>query len=150
MKGKLAGLVVGVGAGFVLSWARLSDPGVIRDMLLLNSPHVFLVMGTAMAVAAAGVRVLRAAGARAFITREAIGWSVDRPRVRHMGGAALFGIGWAAAGTCPGPLAAMVGEGRLGGLAVAVGVFAGVTLQRLWTRQRVTDGHVRAAVQSAV
>ena len=139
MKAKLAGLVVGVGAGFVLSWARLSDPGVIRSMLLLQSPHVFLVMGSAMTVAAVGVRVLRTIGFRAFITQETIGWSVDRPRGRHVGGSALFAVGWAVAGTCPGALAAMIGEGRLGGLAVAVGVFAGVTLQRTWAHRRATD-----------
>src|SRR5216684_3768568 len=67
----LTGLVIGVAAGFVVSWARLSDPAVIRDMLLLRDPHVFLVMGSAVAVAAAGVRVLRTARVRAFVTSAA-------------------------------------------------------------------------------
>lgn len=88
MKPRLGGLIVGVAAGFVLSWARLSDPAVIRDMLLLRDPHV------------------------------------------------LFALGWAVAGTCPGPVAAMVGEGRLGGLAVIGGLFAGVRLQSVWARRR--------------
>ncbi len=139
MKASLAGLTVGVGAGFVMSWARLSDPAVIRDMLLLRDPHVFLVMGSAVAVAAAGVRVLRTARVRAFVTGEPIGWSVEGPRARHIGGSVLFAAGWSVAGTCPGPVAAMVGEGRLGGLAVVAGLIAGVTLQRSRARRRTVD-----------
>ena len=49
MNARLAGLIIGVGAGFVISWARLSDPAVIHDMLLLRDPHVFLVMGKEVA-----------------------------------------------------------------------------------------------------
>ena len=38
MSARLAGLMIDVGAGFVISWARLSDPAVIRDMLMLRDP----------------------------------------------------------------------------------------------------------------
>jgi hypothetical protein len=61
MTAKLAGLPAGVIFGFVLSWARLTDPAVIRNMLLLREAHVFLIMGSAIAVAAVGVRLLRVA-----------------------------------------------------------------------------------------
>lgn len=144
MTSKLIGLAVGVVAGFVVSWARLSDPAVIRAMLLLQDPHVFLVMGSAVIVAAIGVRVLKATGMRAVVTGEAIGWTVECPRARHVGGSALFGIGWSVAGTCPGPVAAMVGEGRLGGLAVMTGLIAGIALQRAWI------GRVRARADVTV
>jgi len=136
MKAKLAGLILGVGAGFVVSWARLSDPAIIREMLLLRSPHVFLVMGSAVAVAAIGVRLLRAAGVRAFVTGDPIAWSVEPPRAHHVAGSAVFAIGWCVAGTCPGPVAAMIGEGRLWGLVVAGGLIAGITLQRAWALRR--------------
>jgi uncharacterized membrane protein YedE/YeeE len=56
---KLSGLIVGLGFGFVISWARLTDPTVIRDMLLLRDPHVFLIMGSAVLIAGAGVRLAR-------------------------------------------------------------------------------------------
>ena len=132
MTSRLVGLAVGAGAGFVVSWARLSDPAVIRAMLLLRDPHVFLVMGSAVIVAAVGVRLVKATGMRAVVTDEPIGWKVERPQARHVGGSALFGIGWSVAGTCPGPVAAMVGEGRLGGLAVMAGLITGIALQRAW------------------
>jgi uncharacterized membrane protein YedE/YeeE len=125
-------LVVGIGAGFVVAWARLSDPSVIRDMLLLRDPHVFLVMGSAVMVAAIGQRFLRALRLRAVITGEPIAWSVERPQGKHIAGSLLFGVGWSVAGTCPGPVAAMLGQGHLDVLPVVAGLLAGVALQHRW------------------
>ncbi len=130
MSAKLAGLLFGAAIGFVFAWARLSDPAVIRAMLLLREADVYLLMGSAIAVAFVGSRLLRRAGMRALFTGEPVGWSVERPAWRHVTGSLLFGAGWAIAGTCPGPVAVMIGEGRLGGLFVAAGLLAGVALQR--------------------
>lgn len=137
MRTKLVGLLVGVGVGFVLAWARLTDPDVIRRMLLLREADVFLLMGSAVFVAGIGARVLRSIGARAIVTREAISWSTDRVGRRHVVGSVLFGAGWSVAGTCPGPVAAMIGEGRFAGLAVALGIVVGVTAQGAAARTRL-------------
>lgn len=96
----------------MLAWARLTDPDVIHRMLLLQEMDVFLLMGCAVLFAGTGVRVLRWIGARSLVTREAISWSTDRVAVRHIVGSVLFGAGWSVAGTCPGPAAAMIGEGQ--------------------------------------
>ena len=145
MKTKAVGLVGGVVFGFTLAWAHLTDPHVIRDMLLLKEPHVFLIMGSAVAIAAVGVRVMKATGALCVLTGEPVGWSVEQPRTRHVAGSILFGIGWTVAGTCPGPVAAMIGEGRLVGVPVAVGLLAGVTLQRMLAAKKNVDAHMPAA-----
>lgn len=131
MKTKAIGLAGGVVFGFTLAWAHLTDPHVIRDMLLLKEPHVFLIMGSAVAIAAIGVRVLKLSNARCIVTGEPVDWTVEQPRTRHVAGSILFGIGWTVAGTCPGPVAAMIGEGRLAGVPVAVGLLAGVAVQRM-------------------
>jgi uncharacterized protein len=143
---RMVGLVGGAVFGFTLAWARLTDPRVIRDMLLLKEPHVFLIMGSAVAIAALGVRALKATGARALVSGEPVGWMVERPRPRHVAGSALFAVGWTLAGTCPGPVAAMVGEGRLVGLPVAVGLLAGVLLQRAIARGTTVDTNAAAPV----
>ena len=114
----------------MLSWAQLTDPAVIGSMLLLREAHVFLVMGTAMAVAAVGCRLLRTAGARALVSGETIRWAATRAEPRHVVGSVLFGAGWSVAGTCPGPVAAMIGQGRLSGVAVGAGILIGVSLQQ--------------------
>jgi uncharacterized membrane protein YedE/YeeE len=143
MRAKLIGLLFGVSIGFVFAWAWLSDPAVIRDMLLLREPDVFILMGSAIIVAAIGTRLLRSFGARAVATDEPVAWTAERPEQRHVVGSVLFGAGWAVAGTCPGPVAVMVGEGRLGGIVVAIGLAAGVLLQGTVKRRRQAgaEGH---------
>lgn len=144
---KLIGLAIGVGIGFVFAWAGLSDPAVIRDMLLLRDPHVFLLMGSTVVVAAVGARLLRANNFRALATGEAVAWSIEKPQTRHVFGSALFGAGWSLAATCPGPVAVMIGQGRLSGLFAAAGIVIGVTLQAMWQRASTAQKQVRAELQ---
>ena len=133
MTTKLIALGCGVIFGFVLAWSHVTDPAVIRRMLLLGEPDVFLLMGSAIVIAGLGVRLLR--GSRALMTRESIGWTLAPPAARHVWGSAIFGAGWSVAATCPGPVAAMIGEGRFGGLFVAMGLFAGIALQGAISRK---------------
>ena len=144
MSTRLFGLVIGAGIGFVFAWAGLSDPAVIRDMLLLREAHVFLLMGSTIVIAAIGVRLLRASGASSWATGEPVSWSTDKPQLRHVVGSVIFGIGWSLAATCPGPVAVMIGEGRLSGLLVAAGILAGVILQGAWQRANAGQKQVRA------
>jgi uncharacterized membrane protein YedE/YeeE len=131
---RLTALICGAAFGFVLSWSRLTDPDVIASMLLLREMHVFLIMGSAVFTAAVGVRLL--AQSRAFITGEVIAWTTRRVERRHIIGSMLFGAGWSVARTCPGPVAAMIGEGRVLGFVVAAGILAGVALQPYVVRRR--------------
>jgi uncharacterized membrane protein YedE/YeeE len=125
MKTAAAGVGLGLGFGFLLSWAQVTDPQVIEAMLLLQSPEVFLLMGSAIAVSSLGAWTLRLRGARAVLTGEAIAWELTRPSLRHLAGSALFGLAWGVAKSCPGPIAAMAGQGQLTALALGVGVLAG-------------------------
>jgi len=125
---KAAAALFGIVFGAVLAWARLTDPDVIRRMLLLREVDVFLLMGSAMAVAFVGVRLLRLGKATSLIGREPITWSHTRPTRDHVRGSVAFGLGWSIACTCPGPLAAQLGLGNLAALATIVGLFCGVAL----------------------
>jgi uncharacterized protein len=127
-------LIFGTAFGFLLSWARLTDPDVIGNMLLLRDMHVFLIMGSAIFTAAVGLRVLRLARSRALVTGDVIAWTGAPVERRHVVGSVLFGVGWSVARTCPGPVAAMIGEGRLLGIVVAAGILAGVGLQQYVAR----------------
>ena len=144
MKVNITGLLGGIVFGFLVSWARVSDPLVIRNMLLLREAHVFLIMGSAIVVAAVGLHLLRFAGIHAVVTGEPIAWSRQRPERRHVFGSVLFGAGWSVAGTCPAPVAVMIGEGKVAGLAVAAGLLAGVALQRT-IASRITVARQAAA-----
>jgi uncharacterized protein len=127
MKLRLAALVLGVVSGFTVSWARMTDPPTFHAMLSLDSPRIYLLMGSAVGVAFVGARLLR--GRRALLTGEPINWAGARPMRGHILGSVLFGIGWGISEACPGPTAAALGGGRVLALAVAAGILVGVKLQ---------------------
>jgi uncharacterized membrane protein YedE/YeeE len=139
MKLRLAALTLGGVSGFILSWARMTDPRTFHTMLSLDSPRIYLLMGSAVAVAFVGARVLR--GRRALLTGETINWAPARPTRSHVVGSVLFGIGWGISEACPGPTAAALGAGRVLALAVAAGILVGVKLQPVLARaaERATE-----------
>jgi uncharacterized membrane protein YedE/YeeE len=75
--------------------------------------------------------------AKTWIDGIRVQWTTTPIQRRHLVGSALFGIGWAVAGTCPGPAAAQIGQGHLAGLFTSAGIFVGVALQG-WLSQRRT------------
>jgi uncharacterized membrane protein YedE/YeeE len=125
---RLVSLGFGVAFGFLLSWAQLTSPDVIREALLLEDSYMYLLMASAVAVGFAGTRLLRRFGAHALVTGERVSWSVQRPERRHVVGSVIFGFGWALSDACPGPIAAQLGQGFGWSLFTAAGVVAGVLI----------------------
>ena len=125
---RLAGFGVGVVFGVMLSWTGMASPEVIRDALLFQDSYLYLMFASALATAFVGTRVLRARRVRALLTGDTVSWSVDRPQPRHIWGSLLFGIGWAIAGACPGPIATQLGQGVAWSLFTLTGMFVGVAI----------------------
>jgi uncharacterized membrane protein YedE/YeeE len=144
MRVRLAATLFGVAFGFLISWGQFSDPDRIRDMLLLNDLYLYAMMFSAIAVAFAGTALLRRRRARAVLTGEPISVERTRPERRHIVGAAIFGVGWAIADSCPAPIAAQLTQGVLWSLFTIAGIFIGVELY-LRRRERVAAEELRSA-----
>jgi uncharacterized membrane protein YedE/YeeE len=142
-----AAALLGVAFGFVLSWSQITDPDVVRRMLLLEDEYLFLLMGSATAVAFIGVRLLRRLHMHALVTHEPVGWTTTRPARHHLIGSILFGVGWGLSNSCPGPIAAQLGLGMFWSLFTIGGIVIGVRLHA----RRQADKRVRsiAAASSA-
>jgi uncharacterized protein len=111
--------------GFVLAWTQMTDPDVIREMLLLEDAYLFLVMVSAIGTAFVGVRAVRRLRVRAG---RPIAWAVARPERRHVEGSLVFGAGWGLSSSCPGPIAAQLGQGMAWSAATIAGVVIGILL----------------------
>ena len=142
-------LLVGAAFGFLIAAARLNDYDVIHDMLLLREPDVFLLMASAVAVAAPTLWLLERRG-----WRTPLGGRLKVQRLpverRHILGSVIFGAGWAIGGACPVPAIAMVANGTALGVIVVAGMFLGIALRDrvergLHLRRRASTGGVTAA-----
>jgi uncharacterized membrane protein YedE/YeeE len=127
-RGAGVALAFGVAFGFLLSWGTLTDPATIERMLRLQEAYVFLMMGAAVAVAWVGVRLLLHGGRRALLTGEPVRVTTDAVQRRHIVGSVVFGLGWAVADACPGPVLAQLGQGLGYAVCTAAGVTGGVLL----------------------
>ena len=125
---RLSALVVGFVFGLSLSWSGMTDPDVLRDGLLFRDSYLFLFFISALLTAFVGLRVLKVLQARALLTGEPVSWTRVAPERRHVVGSLLFGVGWAVADACPGPVAAQLGQGVFWSVATALGLVFGVWL----------------------
>ena len=108
-----AGFVFGIG----LALSQMVDPAKVIGFLDVAGtwdPSLAFVMGTALCVAAAGVRLERivktSTASAAIASSKPCG--ID---ARLILGACVFGLGWGLAGFCPGPaIAALItGSGKV-------------------------------------
>lgn len=131
------GGLFGAGFGFVLAAAQLNEYDTIHKTLRFAEWDVFLLMGLAIGVSLPLLWVLERRGTTTVFGGRL---SLSRSRIErhHIVGGALFGTGWALAGTCPAPALAMISSGAMYGTIAVTGLFIG-----LWLRDRQVE---RAAV----
>jgi hypothetical protein len=118
-------LAFGTAFGFALSRSGATDYGFIQEMFLFESFQLYGIIGSAVAIAAPALFLLRRYGKTA--TGEPLEW---KPKPFHRGtiaGGLLFGVGWSITGMCPGPILVNLGEGKLYAIAVLLGMLAGVS-----------------------
>jgi hypothetical protein len=119
-------VLFGTAFGWVLSRSGAADYNFVQGMFLLENFQLYGIIGTAVAVTAPGLWLLKRAG------RTASGQPLRvTPKPRHPGnviGGVLFGIGWSITGMCPGPILVNIGEGKLYALGALAGVLVGVSL----------------------
>jgi hypothetical protein len=122
----LVHVVFGLAFGWVLSRSGAADYNYIQGMFLFTEFQLWGIIGTAVAVTAPGLWLLKRRGRTAFGEPLQV-----KPKPRHGGnvlGGALFGIGWSITGMCPGPILVNVGEGKLYALGALAGALAGAAL----------------------
>lgn len=103
-------LFVGILFGILLIKAEVVSWYRIQEMFRFQSFHMYGVIGSAVAVGALSVWLLKK-----FSVKSASGEIIQIPQRKfHKGtvvGGLLFGFGWALTGACPGPLFALIGNG---------------------------------------
>ena len=149
MKLNLIGLLFGVAFGGVLAASNLQEYDTIHAMLRLDEFDVFWFMASAIAVSAPLLWLLERRRMQTPFGGQ-LTLSRSKPEKHHILGGALFGVGWAIAGTCPAPALVMVSSGAMLGLVAIAGIFLGLHLRERQQHgaQHVGDGEHRELVSS--
>jgi uncharacterized protein len=116
----IAGLLFGIllVKAEVISWYR------IQEMFRLQSFHMYGVIGSAVAVGALSVWLIKKFNIKT-IYGEPIEFHPKKFNKGNVVGGLLFGFGWAMTGACPGPLFAQIGTGAFVIIATLLSAIAG-------------------------
>ena len=114
-------LAIGIYLGIVFTKAEVISWFRIQEMFRFQSFHMYGIIGSAIAVAAAGLWLIRSRGLHTIggdpVAAQRERWS--GLGVQYWAGGTIFGLGWGLTGACPGPMFALVGTG-LGVMLIAI------------------------------
>ena len=106
-------LLVGIFFGVILIKSEVACWFRIQEMFRFQSFHMYGIIGSAIAVSALSILLLKKLGWKSLS-----GDPIQIPpkemkpgAVRYWLGGTIFGMGWALTGACPGPIYALIGSG---------------------------------------
>lgn len=117
----LIGLVLGILfiKSEVASWFR------IYEMFQFKSFHMYGIIGSAIALGIIGVKYLKYKESKDIYGKTIVMAPKDRGFIRYILGGSIFGLGWALAGACPGPMYVLLGSGFASILVLLFGALLG-------------------------
>jgi uncharacterized protein len=130
-------LLLGVAFGFVLTRSEVLSWFRIQEMFRFQAFRMYGIIGSAVVTAAISVALIKRAGLKSIS-----GENISIPAkplgrgIQYALGGAIFGLGWALTGACPGPLFALIGNGVSVMLVAVVSALAG-TWAYGWLRPRL-------------
>ncbi len=95
------------------SWFR------IYEMFTFGSFHMYGIIGSALALGIIGIQILKKKNIKAAGGKELQLQPKERGLWRYLLGGTIFGLGWALAGACPGPMYVLLGAG-FGSIAIVI------------------------------
>lgn len=107
------------------SWFR------IYEMFNFQSFHMYGLMGTALVVGLIATQYIKRTKAKDVHGNPIVILDKSKSIPRYLIGGILFGLGWALAGACPGPMFVLTGAGYFPILIVILGAVIGTWLYGL-------------------
>jgi uncharacterized membrane protein YedE/YeeE len=105
-------LLLGIAFGVVLTKSEVLSWFRIQEMFRFQSFRMYGIIGSAIATAALSLQAVKRSGLKS-ISGETISLPAKQmgSGIRYAAGGAIFGVGWALTGACPGPFFALIGNG---------------------------------------
>lgn len=127
----LAYLVIGIFFGIVMFKSEAASWFRIYEMFQFGSFHMYGIIGSALAIGIIGVQIIKRKKIKPLGGGVMNLHDKERSIIRYLAGGIIFGLGWALAGACPGPMYVLLGAGYGSILIVIIGAIAGTFLYGL-------------------
>ena len=128
---RLAYLLIGIFFGIVMFKSEAASWFRIYEMFRFESFHMYGIIGSALVLGMIGVQIIKKKKLKTFSGDPIYFIPKERSFKRYMFGGIIFGLGWALAGACPGPIFTLIGAGYLPILVVFAGALLGTFLYGL-------------------
>jgi uncharacterized membrane protein YedE/YeeE len=104
-------LLIGVFFGIVLFKSEAASWFRIYEMFQFKSFHMYGIIGSAVGLGIMITQLIKKSKVKSVFGEEIIIQPKEYSIKRYLLGGILFGLGWALAGACPGPMYALIGAG---------------------------------------
>lgn len=118
-------ILLGTFLGIVLYKSEAASWFRIYEMFQFDSFHMYGIIGSALALGMVLVFWIKKSRIKSFSGETIQIPDKERSFARYIYGGTLFGLGWALAGACPGPIYVLVGAGQWALLIVLLGALLG-------------------------
>ena len=118
-------LLIGTFFGIVMYKSEAASWFRIYEMFQFQSIHMYGLMGAALAVGIIIVQYIKRNKVKDITGNPIVIADKDKSIPRYLIGGILFGLGWALAGACPGPMFVLTGAGYFPILVVILGAVLG-------------------------
>ena len=109
----LSYLLIGIFFGIIMFKSEAASWFRIYEMFRFDSFHMYGMIGSALAVGMLGVQMIKRRRIKSFYGEPIEFQPKEKSFSRYLYGGIIFGLGWALAGACPGPMFTLVGAGYL-------------------------------------
>lgn len=118
-------LFTGILFGIVMFKSEAASWFRIYEMFRFEAFHMYGIIGSALIIGVIGIQLIKKNNSRDF-NGEKIQFSPkDKSFSRYMFGGIIFGLGWALAGACPGPIYTLIGAGYVSVIVVFLAALLG-------------------------
>ena len=104
-------LTVGIFFGIIMYKSEAASWFRIYEMFEFGSFHMYGIIGSALVLGIIGVQIIKHRDIKAFGNQEMQLKPKEKSIARYLIGGIIFGLGWALAGACPGPMYVLAGAG---------------------------------------
>lgn len=117
--------LIGIFFGIVMIKSEAASWFRIYEMFRFESFHMYGIIGSALVLGIIGIQIIKRKKLKDFKGEKIEIPPKEKSFSRYMWGGIIFGLGWALAGACPGPIYTLIGAGYISMIIVFLSAILG-------------------------